>query len=410
MPYTPATFLQLAREQVSLSDKTGHLKQLLREFPASPEVPQARQHLIALLSGSNRFDEALQEYRMANPSAPAMGDIRLLDYQLKTGRWNDVLRATADFPQDTTRAQRDLDILERRVQALLAQGEFLAARRETETWLKTHDGGQGSLYEPELNSIRYLARHLRTLERIDGPVGNPLFTASVPTSFNRWSRRRDVPIHFFKLIPARSGGQRPHALQPGRYELDGYFRQHVERMNEGFAYLSGSRFSLAYQAQQTLYVRDGDVDPASVGGRLLTSRVYAHTLPPLYRLAGQAFVILVDYRESARDEASYVGDGIVYISANKLHTMVLMHEILHGLGATHQDWNYLEREGYRFDPEDVGLMTFENGELPYFGLESKNRAVLDWPPVAMVKFTAEPTLANLPVLAQEPVTLASADH
>jgi hypothetical protein len=62
-----------------------------------------------------------------------------------------------------------------------------------------------------------------------------------------------------------------------------------------------------------------------------------------------------------------------------------MHEILHGLGATHQDWNALEAQGYKFDPEDRGLMTFERGELVYLGLEEKNRALLGWPRVAVVR-------------------------
>ncbi len=161
------------------------------------------------------------------------------------------------------------------------------------------------------------------------------------------------------------------------------------RLTIGFDYLSGGRFSLNYKGVQTLYVRAGDLDPAASGGSLLTSRVYVHTIPQLYRLAGQSFVVLVDYRESAQDEAAYMGDGILHISANKLQTLVLMHEILHGLGATHQDWNYLERQGYRFDPQDRGLMTFENGELKYFGLEAKNRAILDWPEVAVVRLSGE---------------------
>jgi hypothetical protein len=158
-------------------------------------------------------------------------------------------------------------------------------------------------------------------------------------------------------------------------------------MNRGFDYLSGGRFSLASQSAQTLYVRAGDVDPENSGGNLLTSRVYAHTLPQLYRLAGKGFAVLVDYRPGAADEAAYMGDGILHVSANKMQTLTLMHEILHGLGATHQDWNYLERQGYKFDPEDRGLMTFDNGELKYFGLEAKNRAVLGWPAVAVVRLS-----------------------
>ena len=69
----------------------------------------------------------------------------------------------------------------------------------------------------------------------------------------------------------------------------------------------------------------------------------------------------------------------------------MMHEILHGLGATHQDWNSLEAQGYKFDPEDRGLMTFEHGELLYLGLEEKNRALLGWPHVGVIRPHLPPT-------------------
>ncbi len=82
-----------------------------------------------------------------------------------------------------------------------------------------------------MQSVIYLRRHLRTLERLDGMVGKPLFTASVSDSLNHWSRQRDIPIAFFKLIPARSGGERPEALQAGRYDADGYFQKQVDAIN-----------------------------------------------------------------------------------------------------------------------------------------------------------------------------------
>ena len=145
------------------------------------------------------------------------------------------------------------------------------------------------------------------------------------------------------------------------------------------------------------------MDPISLGGHLLTSRVYVHTIPELYRLAGKAFVVLVDYRAQADDEAAYMGDGIIHISAGKLKTLVLMHEILHGLGATHQDWGILQAQGYQFDPEDRGLMTFERGEILNLGMEEKNRATLGWPHVAVLHFSNGTPLT----LHSEPVNEAS---
>ena len=407
-PFTPTYYFSLAQQQMAVPDKTGFLKQLLTNYPGSELASRAQDHLVALLAGSNRFEEALTQYQASHPAMDAGGivDFKLLDYELKTGRLNDVLRhATA--ASGSHHLSRDLRLLELRVQALLAQGQFAMARGEVERWLSLYqrEGGPGSLYESDVQSMVYLKRHLKTLEHLDGKTGKPLFTASVSDTLNHWSRQRDVPIYFFKLIPARTGGDRPVAMQAGRYDVDRFFQHEVDALNNGFDYLSSGRFSLHYQGVQTLYVRAGDVDPTAVGGNLLTSRVYAHTIPQLYRLAGQAFVVLVDYRESAEDEAAYMGDGILHVSANKLQTLVLMHEILHGLGATHQDWNYLERQGYHFDPEDRGLMTFENGELKYFGLESKNRAILDWPAVAVVRLSGTTDMAAATVKSEPIATL-----
>lgn len=177
----------------------------------------------------------------------------------------------------------------------------------------------------------------------------------------------------------------PSPLLAGRHDSDRYFEAKVDELNRGFEYLSGGEFSLSYQGVDTLYISEGEMDPESSGGHILTSRVYAHTLPQLYKLAGQAFVVLIDYRYSAEDEAAYMGDGIIHVSASKLQSLVLMHEILHGLGATHQDWNALQAQGFKFDPEDRGLMTFQQGEIVDLGLEEKNRALLGWPQVGVVR-------------------------
>jgi len=406
---TPNYYLSLAQQQMGVPEKTGFLKQLLSNFPTSDEARQAHDHLVALLAGSNRFEEALQEYQATHPamSNTTIADFKLLDYQLKTGHFNDVLRE-AKVIGGPGYLSRDLKVLELRVQALLAQGQFRFARQEVEGWLSLYqsEGVPGSLYENDIQSMAFLKRHLRALERLDGSTGKPLFTASVADSLNQWSHQRDIPIYFFKLIPARSGGEGPVLLQSGRYDVDSYFKKQVEELNRGFDYLSSGRFSLSYQGLQTLYVRAGDVDPENSGGSLLTSRVYVHTIPQLYRLAGKGFVVLVDYRQSAADEAAYMGDGILHVSANKLQTLIVMHEILHGLGATHQDWNYLERQGYKFDPEDRGLMTFENGELKYFGLEAKNRALLGWPPVAVVRLSGNTDLAATPAPAETVIASA----
>jgi hypothetical protein len=395
-PFTPGYYMNLAQSHWGVPEKTGFLKQLLTDFPLSDQSRLAHDHLVALLAGSNRFEEALKEYQVTHPglSNDPITDFKLMDYQLKTGRFSEVLRETQIIGGPGS-LSHDLKVLALRVQAYLAQGQFEVARQEVERWLALYqaEGVPGSLYESDIKSMIFLKRHLRALERLDGNVGKPLFTASVADSLNQWSHQRDVPIYFFKLIPARSGGEGPTLLQAGRYDAEGYFKNQVEELNRGFDYLSSGQFSLHYQEVQTLYVRSGDVDPENSGGNLLTSRVYVHTLPQLYRLAGKAFVVLVDYRQNATDEAAYMGDGILHVSANKMQTLTLMHEILHGLGATHQDWNYLERQGYKFDPEDRGLMTFENGELNYLGLESKNRALLGWPAVAVVRLSNNTELA-----------------
>jgi hypothetical protein len=184
-PFTPNYFFSLAQQQMAVQDKTGFLKQLLSTFPASDLSNRAHDHLVALLAGSNRFEEALAEYQSSHPdvSHGSIVDFKLLDYQLKTGRFNDVLRhaVVAVGPRHLS---RDLRLMELRVQALLATGQFWVARQEVEGWLSLYqaEGVPGSLYENDVQSVVYLRRHLKTLERLDGMVGKPLFTASVSDS------------------------------------------------------------------------------------------------------------------------------------------------------------------------------------------------------------------------------------
>ena len=271
-------------------------------------------------------------------------------------------------------------------------------------WTSTKTTPFPTVAESDIHSIQYLKRHLETLERLNGPEGKAIFTASVPDSLQHWSHRQDVPIVFFKLIPAHAGGQLHEPLLPGRHAAESYFQDRVNDLNNGFAYISGGTFSLSFAGLHTLYVKEGDMDPESSGGHLLTSRVYIHTIPQLYKLAGEAFVVLVDYREQSDDEAAYMGDGLIHLSANKLQTLILMHEILHGLGATHQEWSLMEALGFKFDPDDRGLMTFVNGEILDLGLEEKNRALLGWPQVGVVRprFVSDTELAESPKHLERP--------
>lgn len=391
-PNTPQHFLEMAKSQVSINDKISSLRQLIQSFPSDNSANVARDNLVSLLAGSNRFEEALTEYRQKPSGANASDaiDFTLLEYLLKTGRYSEVLQKTSSSMEPIRDFVRDERLLELRVQALLATGHYGIARECVERWLSLYagDGIEGSRFEGDVQSIQFLRRHLRALERLNGPTGKALFTVTVPHSLQQWSRRRDVPIVFFKLIPAHPAGQLYQPVLPGRHEIDPFFQSEVDELNRGFEYLSGGQFSVSYAGLRTLYVKEGDMDPASSGGHVLTSRVYAHTIPELYRLAGEAFVVLIDYRAQSEGEAAYMGDGIIHISASKLQPLVLMHEILHGLGATHQEWNYLAGQGYRFDPEDRGLMTFERGEILTLGLEEKNRALLSWPQVSLVRFGA----------------------
>lgn len=402
-PATPNQLLETAKAQVQVPDKIMTLKRILQEHPESPTARVAREHLVALLSGVNRFDEALQEYRHLN-AAPGSGDtidFKLLEQMLQTGRFAELLRATAAIGGPKRDFFRDLRLLELRVQAFLATGQYRWARQESQQWLEKYgeDVEPDTRYAIDADHIRRLARNLVRLERRQGASGKPMFLSMVPDSQRVWSRRHEVPIVFIKLIPPHSGGQPASGLLSGRMEEQDHFDARVRELNQGLDYLSAGRCSLDLKGLHTLYVKPGDIDPTLSGGHLLSSRVYAQTLPAVRRWAGDAFVILVDYRASSAGEAAFMGDGVIHIAADQLGTLVLLHEILHGLGATHQNWASLKQMGHRFDPDDRGLMTFENGEIVYLGLEEKNRALLGWPRVSVVKLNPEAplNLSALPV-------------
>jgi hypothetical protein len=399
-PYTPQEFLHLAKEQISVSEKISILKRLSDSFPLDSSSKVARENLINLLMNANRYEEALMIYQKDHPETGAgrAVNFKLLEMLLRTGRYGDVLRDTAAASGPVRDFIRDMKLLELRVQALLAKGQFQVARQCVDRWLEDYskDSVPGGRFEVDVRSIQFLRRHLVALERMNGPVGKSIFTASVPDSLQHWSQQQNVPIVFFKLIPVHPAGQLHEPLLPGQHEGSSYFEDRVSDMNRGFNYISGGQFSLKFSGVHTLYVQEGDLDPESSGGHLLTSRVYIHTIPQLYKLAGDAFVVLVDYRSESDGEAAYMGDGLIHLSASKLQTLVVMHEVLHGLGATHQEWNTFEAQGYKFDPEDRGLMTFERGEIVYLGLEEKNRALLGWPRVAVVRphFSTDPDFAE----------------
>ncbi len=67
-PLTPTYYFSLAQQQMAVPAKTGFLKQLLMNFPGSDLATRAQDHLVALLAGSNRFEEALQEYQSSHPA------------------------------------------------------------------------------------------------------------------------------------------------------------------------------------------------------------------------------------------------------------------------------------------------------------------------------------------------------
>jgi tetratricopeptide (TPR) repeat protein len=388
-PHTAEQFLQVAREQVSLGEKITVLKRFSQAFPHTPKTQEARDQLVELLLNANRFEEALQQYQKfhGEPAEEGVFDFKLFDLLLRTGKYSEILRLTEPAEEFGPDLLRDMKLMEIRVQALLARGLYETARESVEAWITRYSSeiDPGSRFESDLRSLEYLQRHLKSLERMSGAKGKPIFTASVPHSMQSWSQKKQVPIVFFKLIPARAGGQLASSLLAGRHASASYFEERVEDLNKGFEYLSSGEFSLQFGGMKTLYISQGDMDPQSAGAHLLTSRVYAHTIPQIHKLAGNAFTVLIDYRAEVEDEAAYMGDGIIHLSASRLQTLVMMHEILHGLGATHQEWNGLQAQGYRFDPDDRGLMTFQHGRIVDLGLEEKNRALLGWPQVSVIR-------------------------
>ncbi len=409
-PFTPYQFLIKAKQEICVSDKIVLLRRLIQTFPLDSLVHPVRQHMVDLLSGSNRYEEALLEYSKDHPetgSGDAI-DFTLIDYLLKTGRYGDVLKATAAASGPIRDVIRDQKLMELRVQAMLAKGRYELARECVDDWLAKYegDGIEGSRFEGDVRSVQFLRHHLLYLERTVGPKGKAIFAATVPDSLQHWSHRGAVPIYFFKLVPAHPAGQLYEPVLPGRHETEEYFQQMVDEMNRGFEYLSAGDFSLSFKGVDTLYVKQGDLDPAATGGHILTSRVFVHTIPELYRLSGEAFVMLVDYRAQSGGEAAYMGDGLIHISADKLQNLVMMHEVLHGLGATHKDWSTLENQGFQFDPDDRGLMTFERGEIKDLGLEEKNRSVLGWPQVTVVRFGGHPEIAAAKT-EEQPTAFAS---
>ena len=54
----------------------------------------------------------------------------------------------------------------------------------------------------------------------------------------------------------------------------------------------------------------------------------------------------------------------------------------------------MEAMGYKFDADDRGIMTFVGGEILDLGLEEKNRALLGWTQVGVVRprFDDEPAI------------------
>src|SRR5215469_12957975 len=89
-PYTPQQFLMLAKDEMSISDKISILKRLSFAFPLDASAKEAREELVNLFLDSNRYEDALEEYRVDHPltgSGRAI-DFKLLEILLRTGRYN----------------------------------------------------------------------------------------------------------------------------------------------------------------------------------------------------------------------------------------------------------------------------------------------------------------------------------
>jgi hypothetical protein len=392
---SPELCLNGAKGETTLSEKISDLRRCLRDYPQDPLSRTARGQLITLLVASNHYEEALQEYRRQSDLRKPSGepDLQFFELLLKTGSYAEVLRQTAKAPSNGQDFIRDERLFEFRVQAFLAQGHYRDARQSLDQWLGMHerDGLAVSRFSEDVQNLQQTRRSLLALENVQGAQGKALFTASVPDSLTHWSRRQAVPIVFVQLVPADAANQSPTAKVLNSDQSEATFRKLVTDMNRGFNYLSGGTFSLKFAGLESLYGKTDDLSLSGSHSSLLASRVYAHTIPPLYRMAGKGYVVLVDYRSRSDEEAAYMGDGLIHLAANKLNTMTLIHEVLHGLGATHQEWQELTSRGYAFDPDDRGLMTFDKGELRDLGLEEKNRVLLDWPRVAVLHLPNEKT-------------------
>src|SRR4029077_18577814 len=192
-PYTPQHFMELAKSETDVPEKISLLRRLIHSFPLDHLLRDAHSDLVILLQGSNRYAEALQEYRVLVRSTPTSEpDFKLLDLLLKTGHYADVLRLTNRYPAPTRDLLRDERVLELRVQALLAKGRYRQARESVDQWLGMYEKEnveQGPFMD-DVRSLQCLRRHLQTLEIVQGPTGKALFTAAVPDSPTHWSHRR----------------------------------------------------------------------------------------------------------------------------------------------------------------------------------------------------------------------------
>ncbi|MFA5975128.1 MAG: hypothetical protein WC859_03070 [Elusimicrobiota bacterium] len=263
---TPEHLLALAKQQTSVSGKINLLRDWLQFFPEDPKSTLVREHLIVLLKESHRPEDALQIYRGKTARHSGGGvDLGLMDCLLKTGRFGEVLRNTSLSSFHSYDFSRRVELLEYRIQAFLAQGEYGTARREVEKWLREYsaDAVQCDNFEKDVQSIQLLAHNLRNLERDHGPKGNPFFISFVPDSMKRWSSKRDIPIVFFRLIPHyKDAGDIGKSALRVKYERPDVFGAMVTDMNQGFRDLSGGLFSLSFQGLNSLYlpIQPGDRD------------------------------------------------------------------------------------------------------------------------------------------------------
>src|SRR5262245_8508744 len=124
-PYTPQQFLALAKTQISVSEKISILKRASESYASDSLARTAHEHLVTLLWNTNRNEEALQEYRKdhSETGSGRSVDFKLLEMLLRTGRYSEVLRATAAASGPERDFLRDMKLLELRVPALLAKGQ-----------------------------------------------------------------------------------------------------------------------------------------------------------------------------------------------------------------------------------------------------------------------------------------------